>query len=421
MVISKLPTTGFEGCHSAMILGFGMPEDRFVELSAKSRIILTQTQSFARGLQRALQKVSRQVSLVSFAQVQNFPRYPSIIFRTSSFSLDGARGLSLGFLNIIGLKHLSRTMNLNWSGHRYVDRIEPDLVAVHGVHTPLMRFALALKRRHESLAILVLTDAPSQAQSRSPLKRLLYRINARSVRRLAKRFDAVLALTEDLARDWAPGVPYLVFHGWALEDNPTVGTQGDARSQSSHQEGRIIAYAGGLSDEYGVSDLVRAFEQIPDARMRLEVYGAGPLADWIQSRAAADPRIRFRGAIGRDALLLELRGVDLLVNPRRLDFHGIRWSFPSKLMEYVSLGVPTMTTPMPTLTPEFRQHVIVTDSDGVSALKDGIISFSQWPEDRCKSFGAASAEWLQETYSPSAVGERLQELIGRVIDPIDRT
>lgn len=399
-----------EDSGSTVILGFGLSRERFREVSSKSRILLAQTQSFAIGLLNAFKRVSRRVELVSFAPVQNFPKYPSVLFRTQEFSLDGVPGLSLGFINLLGFKHVSRWLNLNLQARKRLESLKPENVVVHGVHTPLMRFALAFGRGGATRTILVLTDAPTQVRARNPFKRFLYGLNAASVKHLAERFDFIIALTEDLARDWAPRVPFVVVPGWAPEGTAAGQLQG-AAIRKADDERIIIAYAGGLSHDYGISDLVHAFEQIEDERLRLHVYGAGTLADWVEARASADPRIQFQGLVDRDVLLDKLRNVDLLVNPRRLDFHGIRWSFPSKLMEYVSLGVPTMTTPMPTLTETFRQHVLVTNSDGVGAIQEGIVKFCEMSNDDRRSFGETAAAWLQETYAPGAVGARLQSVI----------
>src|SRR5690606_13156140 len=117
-----------------------------------------------------------------------------------------------------------------------------------------------------------------------------------------------------------------------------------------------VAYAGSLQEAYGIGDLVHAIQNIDNPNIRLDIYGAGGLSKWIQEVGEADPRIRYHGTLPHQELLPKLQQADLLANPRRLDFENVRYSFPSKLLEYLSLGVPTLSTPLPDIPSELAKH-----------------------------------------------------------------
>src|SRR5438270_10068490 len=103
---------------AVLLAGFTLPSDEFERVSSRSPILLTQTQTFAANLMQALQEAGYLVSLVSFAQVTNFPEHPQLIFRSRRFTFNGANGELLGFVNLLILKHLTRSFMLRTRGLR---------------------------------------------------------------------------------------------------------------------------------------------------------------------------------------------------------------------------------------------------------------------------------------------------------------
>jgi glycosyltransferase involved in cell wall biosynthesis len=392
------------GGRGALLAGFTLPGAEFQAVSARSPILLTQTQNFADNLNSALHHAGFEVSLISFPPVTNFPEYPQIVFRTREFEADGSRGLLLGFVNLLVLKHVTRSFALRTRGLREARRSRPSVVVVHGVHLPLLRFALLLKKKLGVTAVVVLTDPPGVVRDgEGRIKQWLRRVDAGRIQRELRRFDRALTVTQQLANDFAPGVTSLTFPGFA----PTLPHQ-VARGESS---GFVVAYAGGLSEEYGVGDLVRAVQSLPDANVRLEVFGSGALAPWIVEQVALDTRISFHGAVDRSALLARIAEADLLVNPRRLDFGGLRYSFPSKLLEYMGLGVPTLSTPMPTIPPEVAGHLFLAAGDGVEALREQVARVMNINRSDRIEFGAKAREFIVAEVSAEALGRRLSSFL----------
>lgn len=385
-----------------LILGFTQPDGIVAEVTRESAVLPTQTHRFAWNLVEALKGADARVALLSTLPVPNFPEYRRVLVRSSRFEAREVPGMSMGFINLLLLKHLSRTFQCVSHGKRFVDHVQPSVVLVHGVHTPFLRFARTLQHRGISV-VAVLTDPPGVVRPRDRgMVRLLKRLDRRAVTRALTGFDGVLALSRELAEDFAPGVPALVFPGFAPVLTP-------ASKEDRGTGGCVVAYAGGLSRDYGVANLVEAVRGLDDTEVTLELYGRGELESWILDQAALDSRIQYRGALPPDELHDALRRATVLVNPRTLDGEHVIHVFPSKLLEYPMLGVPTVTTPLPGIPRELESAYVITADDSPGHLRSGIQEVISWTDSVRDDFTRNSRELLAGHLAPPNVG---QEIVG---------
>lgn len=313
----------------------------------------------------------------------------------------------MGFLNVLILKHISRFLACMSQGMRFLRASRPDVVLVHGVHTPFLLFARLLRHVMNVRICVVMTDPPGvlrEVDGRAT--RILKRFDRRLVRWLASGFDGAICLTPELATDFAPHVPSLTLEGFAnaeltfLRSKLTTG-----RSELD------IAYAGGIYAEYGVRTLVQAFRSIKDPDARLHLYGRGPLDGWVTRQSEADQRIKHHGLVAHGELMQSLAQASILVNPRPMGQGFVRYSFPSKLLEYMALGVPVVTTRLPGVPAAYFQYVQVSDDDSAVALTDALESVQS-------DYAAAAErarrgqEYITQEKSVPSQGKRIAEFLG---------
>lgn len=358
------------GCLSVVLLGFTIDDRKFAEVARKSDVMPTQTHRFAWNLVRALTSADTLVSLLSVLPVPSYPEYPEKRIRSSLIDQDGVSGISMGFLNVLILKHVSRFFSCMSQGMRFLRVSRPDVVLVHGVHTPFLLFARLLKHALNVQICVVMTDPPGvlrEVDGRAT--RILKRLDRSLVKSLASGFDGAICLTPELATDFAPQVPSLTLEGFANAELTVL--------RSELTTGRTemdIAYAGGIYAEYGVRTLVHAFRSIKDPNARLHLYGRGPLDGWVARQSEIDQRIRHHGLVAHGELMQTLAQASILVNPRPTGQGFVRYSFPSKLLEYMALGVPVVTTRLPGVPGEYFQYVQITDDDSPRALLNALES-----------------------------------------------
>ncbi|MFG1652315.1 glycosyltransferase [Micromonospora sp. NPDC049275] len=387
-------------------LGFTVPDDVLAEIIARDTIMPTQTHTFAWGLVHALRAADCPVHLLSAAPVSGWPGNRQVRFRAGHFRQDDVDGHLLAFVNLLGLKHLTRFVAAWRTGGRALRDRDTEVLLVHGVHSPFLWFGVLRARRRGVRVVPVLTDPPGVAlPTDGRLVRLLRGLDVALVRAALARCSGVIALTPALADDFAPGRPRLVMEGIC-----GVDPAADDRPASAGST-RDIVYAGGLSRAYGVDRLVEAFRGLPGDDLRLCLYGRGELAGWLREQAAVDRRVVPPELLPRAELLPRLGRAAVLVNPRPVDQDFVRWSFPSKIIEYLAAGVPVVSTRLPGIPPDYAPWLSYAESDTADGLRAAIGRVLDLPVAQARALGAGGARFVRETREPAAQGRRMRDFL----------
>ncbi|WFE49210.1 glycosyltransferase [Micromonospora sp. WMMD1155] len=397
------------------LLGFTVPDSILADAMARDRAHATQTHAFAWGLVAAARAADCRVRLFSAVPVSSWPGNDRLLFRGGGFHQDGVDGQLLGFVNLLGLKHVTRFVSARCRLARNLRT--GDVLLVHGVHTPFLWAAVTLSRRRGVLVVPVLTDPPGLAlPTDGRLVRLLRRLDVALVRAALRRCAGVIALTRPLADDFAPGRPHLVMEGIfhppataSAQDAPTPGT-------------REVVYAGGLTRAYGVDRLVEAFRGLPDPNLRLVLFGRGELTRWLREQAADDSRIAPPELLDRAVLAGRLARAAVLINPRPVEEEFVRYSFPSKTIEYLSAGPPVVSTRLPGIPADYLPHLEIATPDTVVGLRAALARALALPPEEVSRRGVAAREFVHRTRGPVAQGRRMRDflvsLTGRGCGPV---
>jgi glycosyltransferase involved in cell wall biosynthesis len=398
------PPHGFTAAR-VCLLGFTVPDAVRDEILAADRQMPAQTHNFAWSVIEALRSAGLQVALLSCWPVSNFPGNPRILLHSAPFETKGVTGEYLGFVNLIGLKHLTRFLNCLTRGSRALLRWRPTVLLVHGVHSPFLWYAAVSRRILRVKVVVILTDPPGvELPTDSVVTRLLRRLDVTFVRWALRWSDAVIALTADLARDFAPGKPALVIDGIGRFDN-------EAEDRRKGRTGYTVVYAGSLRTSYGVDRLVDAVAGLTDPPATLEVYGSGELAGWVSKVAAEQAQICGPRLLPREDLLRAYRSADLLVQPRPPNQSFVRYSFPSKIIEYMASGTPVLTTRLVSMTEEYTPFVYWIDDDSPAGIRRALGDVLRLPEDERSDKGRRAAEFVRATRSIQAQGKRIHAFL----------
>lgn len=148
------------------------------------------------------------------------------------------------------------------------------------------------------------------------------------------------------------GKPYVI-----LEGHSDITMAEKIPSMERKAKPRICFYAGGVSKQYGLENLVQGFQNanIPDAQ--LHIYGPGDYVDELKEIARDDQRVVYGGMLLNSEIVDKEMEATLLVNPRPTQEAFVRYSFPSKTMEYMASGTPILTTVLPGMPKEYYPYV----------------------------------------------------------------
>jgi glycosyltransferase involved in cell wall biosynthesis len=202
----------------------------------------------------------------------------------------------------------------------------------------------------------------------------------RAQERVCLRFvDLIITVHDDYRRRLrARGVsPHRMRVVMNLPDQRIL-ERGRARPRPSKGNGFVIVHHGTLAQRYGVDLAIRAVDQLRERvpGLRLHIYGEGDhsstLSNMIEDLSLTDQVTLRIGYVPLEELVPELLAADIAVVPNRADLftHTI---LPTKLLEYLALGLPTIVTRTRTVESHVPPDVVeYCEPDRADALASAI-------------------------------------------------
>ena len=243
-------------------------------------------------------------------------------------------------------------------------------------------FALLAARLRGCRCVGIVTDLPDMLGGGS-----FYRWMANFV--IAHCTDYVL-LTEEMNGRLNPtGKPHVILEGHAdismAERHPAPGKK---------ETPRVCLYAGSVCRLFGLPELVEGFQlaQIPDAR--LVIYGQGDYVQELQKIAREDPRIIYGGMLLSSEVVEKEMAATLLVNPRPTNEEYVKYSFPSKTMEYMASGTPVLTTVLPGMPKEYYPYVNFIREESPQGIADALKTVLASSDDELFAQGCRAREFV---------------------------
>jgi len=171
------------------------------------------------------------------------------------------------------------------------------------------------------------------------------------------------------------GKPYVI-----LEGHSDITMKDRVPSMDKKITPRICFYAGGVSKQYGLANLVDGFRMADPENAQLHIYGPGDYVKELQKIAEEDDRIFYGGMLLNTEIVDREQQATLLVNPRPTNEEYVKYSFPSKTMEYMASGTPVLTTVLPGMPLEYHPYVYLLKdetAEGIANMLTEVLSNSE--------------------------------------------
>jgi glycosyltransferase involved in cell wall biosynthesis len=136
-------------------------------------------------------------------------------------------------------------------------------------------------------------------------------------------------------------------------------------------------FSGALDERYGVESMIHAFLQLKQKNFDLLIAGFGPFSQRIEQLSQQHRNIKFLGLMNPTLTRKYQVGAYVNLNPRPLDSTLDQISIPSKVMDYISSGSPTLTTRHPWIEAQFGDSVQYIDDASVEGMQLAIKQFLQ--------------------------------------------
>lgn len=286
-------------------------------------------------------------------------------------------------------------------------------VFVYSVHLPFLRALRRLKRKFDNLRVItIVPDLPQYKNDILPwYKSWIMNYDTHATDADYNVADAFLLLSSHM-RDVVVrnGQPSTVVEG-IFSQNPSAT---EAQAEGTKSLTKDIFYSGTLARRYNIMNLVDAFQSIPRDDIRLIICGDGSCRDEIVERAKSDPRIVFKGALPHDEVLSLQRESFLLVNPRTPEGDFTKYSFPSKTMEYLASGTPTLLYRLDGIPDEYYDYCFSLTDNSVDALAAKLSEIILTPEAELRALGAKARQFVLDKKNPAAQCSKIRELLHEI-------
>lgn len=251
----------------------------------------------------------------------------------------------------------------------------------------------------------IVTDVPGKLADRKPS--LTKSINAC----LMKQMDGYVFLTKWMDDIVNPNnKPYVVIEGQADSDMEKV-----ANELSGKRSPKVLMYAGTLKKIYGIKKLTEAFISLDKPDWVLEIYGDGDFRDELVAICRKHKNVHYKGIrLNKDIVAAELEA-SILVNPRPTDEEYVKYSFPSKNMEYMASGTPLVTTHLPGMPDEYVEHVYLFEDETIEGMKNTLDSLLSNDSGTLHSKGTKAKKFVTKYKNHKSQAKKVCDLMGLIL------
>lgn len=325
------------------------------------------------------------------------------------------RFIYLGFINLKVIKNLSFMINSFITTLRLIsDKKDVVLVCDPLTYDASIGAVFAAKIRHIHCSA-VLTDIPeyiAAIEKASPnlISRIIERIKRWVTNRLIDSFDSYVLVTEmmnDIVNK--KNKPYIIV------ETAADYKQKDEISTPAKGDKRIILYAGGLYEKFGIKALIEAISYIKTPNLEIHLYGEGSLVPDIIEKQKKIAGLKYKGMVSTQEIVIKEKEATLLINPRPSKERFTVYSFPSKTIEYMSTGTPILTTKLKGISSEYYEYMFVIESETPEGMAEAIDNTLYNSNEFLYKFGARAKEFVCNNKNNIVQGDRVVDFLSKNI------
>lgn len=201
--------------------------------------------------------------------------------------------------------------------------------------------------------------------------------------------------------------------------NPASRPMADPSRPRDAVDPRQVLTMGNIGHSQNLEAVVRSFEASPQLSARAARFvlaGDGQAGDAVRAAIGTD-RVRVTGVLDGDRLEAELQRAAVAVVSQ--GYAGVDFNVPSKLMNFMGYGIPTVACVRPD-----SEVARIIDASGGGWVTDSadparfaqVLDSALADHDELARRGAAALAFARTNFSPSRVGERFEAVLSEVLD-----
>lgn len=302
------------------------------------------------------------LTVMSAESIAPYPHGSELLLKRRIDVVEGYDVSIIPSVNLPVLKQFMHAFNAKRMVKKWLKGAEERqrCILMYGIYPAIAKAVLAESHKHNCKVVAIVTDVPAAMMTYSKpqyyLKAKLGQKNKEMALKVQSKFDAFVYITKQMADIVGPGKPYHVME--ILVDSSIVSLDNELKEANPP----AIMYAGTLFKKYGIDHILEVFRKVT-ADCQLWLFGSGDYEEEIKAATAKDPRIKYFGRVDRKTIMEKEQEASLLLNIRNPEDDYTKYSFPSKMIEYMISGTPMLTTRLPGIPKEYYDYVFTVDYD----------------------------------------------------------
>lgn len=370
-----------------------MPIKNMGQASAK-----TSQDGLLRGLDKALGD-NYVIDTIGYVPFAPYPIYPNKEVEREEWSRNGlSLDVSVRYRNTKYLNYLYRELSLKkevkkWLRNQSTDK-EIESVFVYAPSVGKVESALWLKKRTKCKVLLVIPDIPENVTVGADRVVLAAKKHFRKkLRRLMNMCDGWIFYSEYMAdyynvrqKDW------VLVEGVINENDVDILD----KHKKQHENNIVFLYCGSLDFCRGIKEILDAFKSIKNGDAELWFAGTGQCDELIVEEGKKDSRIKHLGFIkNREEMLALIKEADVLLHTRYTDVDSLaKYSFPSKLFEYLASGNIVISVKMKSIPSEYDKFLVYLDALSPEEIQKKMIYVMSLSKDEAKTIGSNGKNFI---------------------------
>lgn len=383
--------------------------DRTYEKLIKSKInVGFAAQVFQKALLTGLDLFS-QVQVLSEVTIPSFLSSNILRVKEECFSHKSSKDLcdwTVPYLNLPIIKQISICISYILSIRKSK---KADVILIYEITSRHLLSALIGSR--SSKKILIVPDLPEyMSENRNIFYLIFKRIDRWIINFSLKHMDGFILFSECMKDSLKIGKkPYIVLEG-ILNSNLDLDTV-------KKNPQKVLLYTGKIEKWFGLYDLLSAFTQIKGDDYELWLCGNGDFS-MINEFLDKDKRIRYLGVMSHNEVLNLQQQATILVNPRHSYDEYTKYSFPSKTMEYMASGTPTLMCRLESIPKEYYEHLFFFEDESVEGMAKTIKLCLDKPITELSEKGLKASLFIKESKSSYIQGKRVFDFLDIVLNGV---
>ena len=333
----------------------------------------------------------KQLKVLNCLCVGNYPfKYKKVLIKEKKWDYRGVECFDVGSINLPFFKQIVRTKRVFQKTEELISMGCMNVIVMYSLYLPFLNAAKKLKEKYNNLIIVgIVPDLPSiyGVLPKNRIKRLVYKIYGDKVLKKSSCIDKYILLTRPMADILNAKYNFCVIDG-LVNTNFSV--------QANLKKDNILLYTGSIDKVFGIDKLVELMKYLP-SDYQLWICGTGDYQSTLKEIIKRDSRIKYFGFVSKEESIQKQVTAKLLINPREDIGEYVKYSFPSKTLEYLQSGTPIIMHKLSCLSDEYDDYIYYFSSNFPQQMACDIKKICELPDELLNKRGCLAKEFVNNS------------------------